>query len=135
MSVNFEWNNDYSIGIDEIDSQHKRFLSLLQETYSFKQRGTDNSRLKTLVQELEKYLVFHTKSEEMLMILYDYPKQELQKEEHIKVITKVREKIKNLPENPEDLTDLLIYLMKWFVNHTTYLDKELGGHIQQQRAQ
>ena len=135
MSVNFEWNNDYSIGIDEIDSQHKRFLSLLQETYSFKQRGTDNSRLKTLVQELEKYLVFHTKSEEMLMILYDYPKQELQKEEHKKVITKVREKIKNLPENPEDLTDLLIYLMKWFVNHTTYLDKELGGHIQQQRAQ
>lgn len=135
MSVNFEWNNDYSIGIDEIDSQHKRFLSLLQETYSFKQRGTDNSRLKTLVKELEKYLVFHTKSEEMLMILYNYPKQELQQEEHKQVITKVREKIKNLPENPEDLTDLLIYLMKWFVNHTTYLDKELGVHIQQQRAQ
>ncbi len=134
MPVNFEWNDDYSVGVEEIDSQHKRFLQLIREAYALKQSGADNSRIQALLVELDKYLVFHTKSEELLMILYSYPQYEKQREEHSKLIQQVKEDLKTLPDNPDGLTDLMIFLMKWFVNHTTYLDKDLGSHILQQRT-
>lgn len=133
MSDNFVWSDDYSIGIEEIDSQHRRFLALIQEIYGLKQPESKGAVLQNLVEELEKYLIFHTRSEEMLMVLYDYPKKSIQHEEHQKVLKKVGEKIDHLAGNQDNVADLLIFLMKWFINHTTYLDKELGLYIQEKR--
>ena len=134
MSVNFGWNDSYSVGIEEIDSQHKRFLSIIQQLHETKQEDSSISNLRKLIEELEKYLIFHTKSEEMLMLLYEYPQQDIQKKEHREVIEKVQDKIEKMPDNINDLNDLLIYLMQWFVKHTTYLDKELGTFINEKRS-
>ena len=136
MSFDFGWKDDYAIGIDEIDSQHKRFLSLIEQIHDINLKHMDDkdSKLSRLIEELENYLVFHTKSEELFMILYSYPKQDKQKLEHAKVLEQVRKKIDRLPQQPEDLADLLVFLMKWFVSHTTFLDKDLGEFINQKRS-
>ena len=133
MTFDFEWKDDYAIGVEEIDSQHKRFLQLIQKISGSKPSEAGIQNTNNLIDELEKYLVFHTKSEEMLMILYSYPKYDEQKQEHAKVIEQVQKKIDKLSQKPEELAELLLFLLKWFVSHTTYLDKDLGKFINMKR--
>ena len=134
MTFDFEWKEDYSVGVEEIDSQHQRFLKLIKQISDITPSETNNLKTRELIEELEKYLVFHTRSEEMLMILYSYPRYDEQRKEHAKVIEQVQVKINALVHHPEEIAELLSFLLNWFVGHTTYLDKDLGKFINRKRA-
>ena len=134
MSINFDWNEDYSIGIQEIDCQHKRFLAFISEIFMLRQTKPGSSEIQELLKELERYLIFHTKSEECMMQMYFYPKYEEQYREHTQIIKTVKEKIKTLPQTHEDVMDLLLFLMNWFRNHTTSFDKDFGEYLKRQKG-
>ena len=134
LSLNFEWKNDYSIGVEEIDYQHKRFLAFIKKIYQLEQQNSETSEVNDLIRELEKYLQFHVKSEEFMMELYSYPKQDKQKEEHAKILKEVKNQVGKLSQSQGHLTDLLLFLKRWFENHTTSLDRDFGEHVKKQRG-
>ena len=134
MAASFEWKSEYSIGVEEIDYQHKRFLSFINQINKLGQNGTDESETIEVLNELDKYLLFHTKSEEFLMDIYAYPGKEVQEKEHTRIMQEVRSKIEKLSDTPDSLNELLGYLLVWFKNHTTSLDRDLGEYVQQKRG-
>lgn len=67
-----EWSHALEVGIDEIDSQHQKLVSILNSLYrSIQESGTQNRApqpaLDELLVELKDYTVYHFTSEENLM--------------------------------------------------------------------
>lgn len=131
--MNFEWRDEYSIGVEEIDAQHKRFVSIMREAYAVGNASQQDPAVIKVVDELTKYTQFHFQSEEQLMRLYFYPKYVDQKKEHDRILKELESRLTEIRRNNAGLASLLLFLIKWFVNHTTYEDRMMGEFISKAR--
>ena len=84
-----EWNNTFSVGIQKIDEQHKKFFSLLNTLYDAIMQGKGEVVVGPVLKELQQYVIFHFKSEEFWMELYHYPDMNNHKLEHQEGVQKV----------------------------------------------
>ncbi|MBM4053517.1 MAG: bacteriohemerythrin [Planctomycetes bacterium] len=133
MGVNFEWRDEYNTGLDEIDIQHKRFLHMINALYELDNRPVKNPGMQKLLDELVNYARFHFQSEELLMISYKYPNLYDQKKEHEKLMNDLNKKAEEVKLSNGNVSKMLLFLVKWFAGHTTFLDKEMGAYISKQR--
>ncbi len=133
MKVDFEWHDEYSIGVDEIDVQHKRFLNLIRRTYELAGQTIENSEVFNLLDELMRYAQFHFGSEELLMQAYLYPKYTEQKNEHARIVKELAEGMEQIGSNKGKLENLLFFLINWFFDHDNHFDQELGDYVNKHR--
>ena len=128
--MNFEWSQDYYIGIPEIDTQHKRFLSLIKSLFNEK----DSLQELKILDEIYNYSVFHFISEEKLMEIYNYPELEEQKDKHRLLQLELSGFISPVLKREWNKAIFLNFLIKWFVQHTTMEDKEFAHFICKKRT-
>jgi hemerythrin len=124
--MNLVWSDNYNIGVEEIDAQHRRFLSLMEKLYQSKDDALDKSILKELV----RYAEFHFSSEEKMMQIYNYDKIQDHQELHEKLMTELLSYSNPIGSEELDKFKLLKFLIKWFLDHTTREDKDFGRFIQ-----
>lgn len=129
MKVDFEWNDKYSTGVDEIDFQHKKFLKIIKKTYELKEKNIDEEEVFLLIDDLIKYANFHFACEESFMEIYAYPKLSSQIREHNKIKNDLKKRVEKVKKREEDIVDLMFFLMTWFINHTNGSDKDIGEYI------
>ena len=127
--MDFEWYEDYSVGVDEIDVQHKRMVGLMRRTYELKDSPRDASHVEHLLNDLIKYTALHLDCEELFMVTYNYPHYAKQKSEHDRLRSELRERVDRVGRGEEQLTGLVFFLMQWFVNHCNHFDKDLGAYL------
>jgi hemerythrin len=123
-----EWKNEYSVSNDEIDKQHKRLFEIGSELYvllkSKKYDAYDD--IVSVLDELEKYTVYHFDYEEKLMKKYGYAGYEEQKREHDAFIRKLEETNK-LDIDEEQLVvmmDLVVFVANWITAHILKSDMQ-----------
>lgn len=58
MAVKFEWNEIYELGIQEIDLQHKKLISISNELYDIATKGDVNLKI-TMSKILKKSYRLH----------------------------------------------------------------------------
>jgi hemerythrin len=133
MKVDFEWYDEYSIGVDEVDVQHKRFLNLIKKTYELAGQTIEDSEVFNLLDELMRYAQFHFGSEELLMQAYLYPKYAEQKNEHVRIMKELAEGMEQVGSSKGKLNNLLFVLINWFFDHDSHLDKEFGDYVRKHR--
>ena len=63
----FAWKDSYSIGVQEIDAQHRRLFSLADELHSAMNAGKGKVVLEQVLQNLITYTKSHFAGEERLM--------------------------------------------------------------------
>ena len=73
-----KWNDEYSIGIVEIDEQHKKLFEL-SEIFN---EATEINEIKDILLFLEEYMQFHFNTEESMMRKYNYELIEEHKKLH-----------------------------------------------------
>ncbi|MBU0483466.1 MAG: hemerythrin family protein [Proteobacteria bacterium] len=134
MEIDLEWNDHYLIGVEEIDVQHKMLLKIMRQVFSLKDQEASSPELKKTLRELKKYAQFHFKSEEMLMELYSYPKYEDQKTEHKLINAKLKTMMEQV-KTENDISELLYFLIEWFVGHTRDKDRIMGIFINKNRSE
>jgi len=134
MVADFGWHEEYSIGVEEIDAQHRRFLKLLQGIYELQDKSIENEESAKLLDELVRYTRFHFQSEELLMNAYLYPGYLEQKNQHDTIIKELDLKVKEIRTHKGDIIKLLFFLTKWFVEHDDHYDKEFGAHVNRMRT-
>lgn len=127
----FEFKEEYLIGIEYIDNQHKRLFELANEIYDVLNNEYiadkyDNAVV--IVNELKDYTKKHFADEEKYMEEIKYKKIFTQKIQHEKFIEKLDNiDIYNLDgEHEEVLFDLLNFLIDWLVNHILECDMLIG---------
>ena len=58
------WKNEYSVGVDEIDAQHKNLLDMLNTLLQAIVEKTSKEGMEKVLEEMINYVDFHFKSEE-----------------------------------------------------------------------
>jgi len=117
MSSSLLWNDDYSIGHDVIDSEHKRLFEIADQIFSINNPLMDNAAIKKIVHELYDYMKKHFEHEEDFMSRVVYSDFGTHKEKHAEIICEMNDILK-LSKNFIQIENRLVSLMrKWLLDH------------------
>ena len=81
--IMYKFTDDYLIGIDEIDNEHRRLFQMINEAIDLSKESSDISVIsKNLVSGLKNYAATHFAHEEAYMEHIHDPELPIQKKEH-----------------------------------------------------
>ena len=128
-----EWDDSLSVGVAQIDDQHKHLVGLLNKTYNACIRTDMEDELKYILNELVDYSRNHLASEEHVMERYDYPEVGLQKIEHgmfSEKIMHIHQELYETERNPAiTLIEVARLLGNWLTNHIMKIDRRFGKYV------
>ncbi|MEI8377093.1 MAG: bacteriohemerythrin [bacterium] len=123
----FDWNDKYSVGVRELDSQHKVLVGLLNELYDAMNNGKSNEILGKIINKLVDYTKTHFATEERYMSTHGYPELASQKREHQMFTDKVIAFKNEFDSGKIALTVAITsFLKSWLSDHISGSDKKYG---------
>jgi hemerythrin len=129
-----EWTDELSVGIEEIDVQHKMLVSLINRLYD--ETIVLRPRLEILadiLNELVEYTIIHFAVEESLFRIFDYPAADIHTQHHNALKAQVLDLQKKVQHGEVTVnTELLLFLKKWLQHHILEEDKLYGPFLLQQ---
>lgn len=130
MSELFVWSDEFSVGIQEIDEQHKELVALLNELHTSILEHRGGAACRETLDRLAAYTRTHFMVEESLMRIGNYPEFEGHKHIHEDLINQVAALQKKLDSGQATITfELLHFLKVWLTQHIKESDKRLGGYL------
>jgi len=126
----FAWSDGYSVGIRDIDEQHKKLVTLVNQLYEAMQGGKASDVLGTILGELIRYTKYHFSAEEKLMETHAYPELAAHKQEHMDLTEKVIE-LENKFKAGKVTISLEVgkFLKEWLLRHIQGTDKKYGPYL------
>jgi len=126
------WSEEYELGNDFVDSQHKKLFELVNNIGKYCNEGRNVNTLSETLDFLLQYTVQHFSDEEALQIKFNFPEYEHHKKLHEEfeaiVIEKVAEfKDKGSTKNLKDTVN--DFVITWLVNHILKEDMKIGEYI------
>lgn len=123
-----KWKDEYSIGVEKIDNQHKHLFEIANKAYEVLHNDFYVDKYDLIVQilkELEDYTVFHFNDEEEHMKQIGYKRLFTQKIEHDGFIEKIKNiDLMSVDENQDEhLLDIVNFIVDWLINHILEKDK------------
>ena len=130
--MGLNWDNDLSTGIENIDNQHKELFDRINQLLLAMKEGKARDEIMQTLNFLEEYVIKHFTEEEMIQKKNDYPKYNIQHEQH----EQFKNELKKLRETfaSKGTSSLLVLnvqkeMSTWWRNHITELDKDLGKFL------
>lgn len=119
------WSDVYNLGVEEIDTQHKKMIGIINKLYFAMQAATEKDELKTILKELVDYADYHFTTEEQHFKEFNYDDTV----EHMKAHEAYRAKISKFSEDyynnaimlPFELMD---FLGEWWTKHILGVDRK-----------
>jgi len=120
-----QWNEKYSVGVKEIDNQHKKFIEIMNSLYAAVYAGEDKDKLAEILLNLTNYKDNHFELEEKYFDLFHYEYAVEHKAEHQKLREKVAAFYTQFKEGKTDVTaELMDFLENWLVDHLANQDQK-----------
>ena len=118
-----EWVEGLEVGIEEIDQQHHNLVRLINAVDERRKKGGLRDSANKIIYTLLAFAKFHFRTEETLMIDYDYPGYQKQKDEHEQMLARL-EKFHGKAEKGETVDYFTInnFLCDWFLRHLSSSD-------------
>ncbi len=112
------WKNEFSVGVKEMDEQHKKLLGMINRLIAEQHTLTDPKTIAELLTEMTDYAQVHFRAEEYLMAEYGYDQKKQQELQHQAFIDKTISFYSASDMGPNVLSvALLDYLGSWLVGH------------------
>jgi hemerythrin len=123
-----EWKDEYSVGLQEIDNQHRQLLALFGRVAESLRDAASWSELHYRIVELRSFAEFHFEFEEALMRMFGYVEQAQHADSHKQFFVRMAEFEKNsiLGETKQDM---LKFLFDWLFSHILKSDKAYAQYI------
>lgn len=119
------WSQKMSTDINEIDAQHKKLLSMLNDLYDAMKARKGKEALTPILKGLIDYTKTHFKNEENYMIKFGYPDFRQHKREHDDFVKKVNDFHVKFEEGKHSLTmEIMNFLSSWVTSHIQGSDKK-----------
>lgn len=125
----FTWDNSYSVGIDEVDSQHKEIFSIIDEFDTAIRDKKAADIVSSILGRLADYTKYHFKLEEDLMIACKFPDCENHIALHEKLISDLNGFIERSNAGENVSLELMHFLRKWLVYHIKNSDMSYSRHL------
>jgi len=119
------WSEELSVGLQEIDEQHKILIGLINRLFSQAILHTaDKATLSGILEELIQYTIIHFSVEESLFRIFDYPDAENHQVHHNQLKQEVLNFKKKFEGGTPIVIELMHFLKKWISNHIMMDDKK-----------
>jgi len=124
------WDNTLSIGVDEVDEDHRRLVDLFNIFNRSVAEGDAADYVQAVLEELISLTVWHFRHEERLMLKYGYAGLAEHKAEHQELIESVQELQQKYLQGGETVSEEDIqFLEQWLTAHIYDEDMKLGNFL------
>jgi len=127
-----KWTEDLTVGIDEIDNQHKELFRAANKLFDAAKSGKDLKEIEGVFAFLEGYVLDHFGLEEEYMDKFHYSDSALHKAKHKDFLVeflKLKSELKRT-DAPNYLSLVIEgWLYKWLNNHFGNEDRALGKFL------
>jgi len=121
----FQWNNSFSVKNVEIDNQHKKLVTLINQLHEAMGQGKSREVLGAIFNDLVTYTKSHFKFEENCMLDKKYLDYTAHRLEHQKLTNQVLKLKQEFDSGKVVISiDLLNFLKDWLKNHILESDKK-----------
>jgi hemerythrin len=121
-----EWTDALSLGIPEIDDQHRVFIDMVNRLNTFSRSRASREELRTILADLVCYAEVHFSDEEGWMQRSGYPQFQEHAQEHSTAAATIHDMMFRDIEGLELYGALGAFLMPWMVSHIMKHDKAFG---------
>lgn len=127
------WRDELSVGVEQIDAQHKELLQQFDQLLSACRQGKGSEEVLHLLDFLDEYVVTHFHDEEQLQKQSGFPDFDQHHREHQAFVAKLEE-LKNRMHNDgsvllDHVLDANKMLLDWLIRHISVRDRAVGKHL------
>jgi hemerythrin len=124
------WQDAYSIGVQRIDSHHRRLFEIGNSVLDQIERGCSDDEVAETMGLLREYARFHFSEEEGLMIRYKYPEFNAHKTRHQQLLGQLTD-IQSAVAGGKgyNQVEILTFLQEWVVGHTLAEDHRAAVYL------
>lgn len=117
------WSDDFVLGNDTFDSQHRQLIDLINRTTDFLERGGTQEETFFVLQSLQEYAWTHFGAEEVYMTEIGFPGHADHVQRHRDFINRVMDLQSRLFSGEEGvLRELCEFLNFWLIDHIVICD-------------
>jgi hemerythrin len=125
-----KWKEEYSVKVAEIDEQHKKLISLINQLADAMSVGKGRDVLNAVLAELVGYTEYHFEAEEKLFREHGYPEHERHTQAHDELTAKARELKAAFDRGETKLSvDVMLFLSTWLNRHILDEDKQYEPYV------
>lgn len=124
------WSESLSVGIEEIDDQHRVLVDLLNQVYDAVVLKKAEAEIAEVIQQLNDYTRIHFALEESMMRLLGYAEYEAHKARHEKLVAELNRYAERFNEKGASISfELLQFLKDWLTKHIQESDRGYTSHF------
>ena len=134
----FNWKDEWAIGNEKIDSQHKELIKTINTLHQACRSGEGFNVIDETMKFLLDYTVNHFNDEETLQRSVGFPDYRNHKEIHEAFKAQAvgfYEKLKSGTSKNVFLIQMSTAIAEWVVNHVTKEDKKIGEYLKAKSEQ
>lgn len=130
-----EWNESYSVGVEELDEQHKQLFRMLNDMFRAPEIEGGSHTAANMLSDMREYASLHFAIEEKYMSECEYPKLAEHARIHQRFCRKAEEFSSELAAGREGVPmDILRFLFDWLAAHIMGDDKEYAPFVSGHQA-
>lgn len=132
MTVGIDWSDLMSVGINDMDDEHKELFIRINNLLKALLGGTKEYSIVELVTSINEYIVYHFRDEEKMLESYNYPHLDEQKKLHAiyeREFGLIEEQLRAGKFDATLLIDIQDKVINWLLNHIAKVDKKYGIYI------
>lgn len=130
MTQFLQWSDEISVGVEELDEQHKLLVSIINDLHDAMQNRRSNDVMQEIINRLTEYTRIHFAVEESLMRILGYPNYEEHKKQHEELIHSVMDITNKLKVGKANVSFALMHFLKsWLTKHIMESDRQYTDHF------
>jgi len=128
----FTWTQDLSVGVKEIDAQHRELFERINSLLEAMSQGKGKGEVSPLLAFLEDYVIEHFRTEEGYMVRHGYPDYRAHRELHKGFNKDMRDFKQDL--ETKGLSSVLVisfqrHICDWWREHVAKKDRAFGNYL------
>lgn len=129
------WSDEYSVGVEKIDAQHKQIIDMINLLQDALAKKDASAEIKRVLVSLAEYTQTHFGCEERLMTLVGYPAVEAHARKHAKLTSDLLCVLMRLKRGEDvSVRQLFNLLRTWFTTHVEREDMRYSEWIREHQA-
>ena len=124
-----EWTPALSVGVENIDAQHKIWFEKANNLFEAGRSGKSKEIISEMLDFLDDYTKQHFSDEEIYMEKISYPEIEQQKAAHknfVEELAKLKEEYQKSGGNISIIINANRMIVNWLTRHISTMDKKIG---------
>lgn len=124
------WNESLSVGVREIDEQHRKLVQLINGLHDHMVAGDAREIMGKVLERVIQYTAFHFETEEKLMQLHAFGGGAAHVREHKALVAKALDLQSKFTHGQTAITmETMTFLRDWLQHHILESDKMLGKFL------